>query len=217
MCSGNYKKINNKVMKTKNQLLSVIIFFVLMFVSDSSYSNNISISNFSLTGQNATNHYTLIKFDISWDNSWRVSSPLNNWDAARVFVKYCIGGGEWRQSWLNNTGHFNPSGSTITAGLLDPALPFNPTTNPGLGVFIYRDVNGTGKFSKSGVQLRWNYGDNGVDDNAIIDIRVYAIKQVYIPQGSFDLGSGRTEDGAFYKYPTMANSYQITSEDAIIV
>ncbi|MBK8552271.1 MAG: SUMF1/EgtB/PvdO family nonheme iron enzyme [Ignavibacteria bacterium] len=204
-------------MKTKNLLISVFVFCMFTFVNISSYSNNISVSNFSLTSQNVTGHYSMIKFDISWENSWRVASPLNNWDAAWVFVKYRIGSGEWQHTWLNNTGHINPSGSTITTGLLDPALPFNPTTNPGLGAFIYRDANGTGTFSKSGIQLRWNYGDNGVPDNAIIDIRVYAIEQVYVPQGPFDLGSGGTEDGAFYKYPTRANTYQITSEDAIIV
>lgn len=204
-------------MKTKNLLFCVVLFCIFSIVSNNSFSNNISVSNFSLTGQNVSGHYSMVKFDISWENSWRVSSPLNNWDAAWVFVKYRIGSGEWQHTWLNNTGHINPSGSTITPGLLDPSLPFNSTTNPGLGAFIYRDAYGTGTFTKTGVQLRWNYGDNGVSDNAIIDIRVYAIEQVYVPQGPFSLGSGGTEDGAFYKYPTIANPYQITSEDAIIV
>ncbi|MCX6164517.1 MAG: hypothetical protein NTU73_06590, partial [Ignavibacteriae bacterium] len=120
-------------------------------------------------------------------------------------------------TWLNNTGHINPTGSTIATGLLDPALPFNETTNPGLGAFIYRDADGSGTFSKTGVQLRWNYGANGVADNAVIDIRIYAIEQVYVPQGSFYVGSGGNETGAFYKYPTSTNPYQITSEGAITV
>ena len=134
-----------------------------------------------------------------------------------MFVKYRIGTGAYQHTWLNNTGHVNPTGSTIAAGLLDPALPYNQTTNPGIGVFIYRDANGTGTFSKTGVQLRWNYGANGVADNAIIDIRVYAIENVYVPQGSFYAGSGGTESNAFYKYPATTNPYQITSEGAITV
>jgi Formylglycine-generating sulfatase enzyme. len=204
-------------MKTKNVLQFVLLFCFFMFASYSVFANNITVTNFSLTGQNTPNHYVMVRFDITWENSWRTSSAPNNWDAAWVFVKYRIGTGAYQHAWLNNTGHVNPSGSTITTGLLDPALPFNQTTNPGIGAFIYRDANGTGTFSKTGVQLRWNYGANGVADNAVIDIRVYAIENVYVPQGSFSAGSGGTENGAFYKYPTTTNPYQITSEGAITV
>jgi hypothetical protein len=204
-------------MKTKKLFQLVILLSLFMFAGYGAYANNISVSNFSLTGQNTANHYVMVKFDISWENSWRTSSAPNNWDAAWVFVKYRIGTGAWQHTWLNNTGHVNPTGSTISTGLLDPALPFNQTTNPGLGAFIYRDANGTGTFTKTGVQLRWNYGANGVADNAIIDIRVYAIENVYVPQGSFYVGSGGTETGAFYKYPTTTNPYQITNESAITV
>jgi len=204
-------------MKTKKLFQLVILLSLFMFAGYGAYANNISVSNFSLTGQNTANHYVMVKFDISWENSWRTSSAPNNWDAAWVFVKYRIGTGAWQHTWLNNTGHVNPTGSTISTGLLDPSLPFNQTTNPGLGAFIYRDANGTGTFTKTGVQLRWNYGANGVADNAIIDIRVYAIENVYVPQGSFYVGSGGTETGAFYKYPTTTNPYQITNESAITV
>ena len=189
---------------------TVLLFCLFMFASYSTFANNVTVSNFSLTGQNVANHYTMVKFDITWENSWRTSSAPNNWDAAWVFVKYRIGAGAWQHTWLNNTGHINPSGSTITTGLLDPALPFNQTTNPGLGTFIYRDADGTGTFSKTGVQLRWNYGANGVADNAIIDIRVYAIENVYVPQGSFSVGSGGPEENPFYNYPATTNPYQIT-------
>ncbi len=202
-------------MKRKNGLLLLICMF--MFVSYSGFANNITVTNFSLTGQNVTDHYAMVKFDISWENSWRTSSAPNNWDAAWVFVKYRISTGDWQHAWLDNTGHINPTGSTITTGLLDPALPFDATSNPGLGAFIYRDADGTGTFSETGVQLRWNYGANGVADNAVIDIQVYALEQVYVPQGSFYVGSGGTEPGAFYKYPTTTNPYQITSEGAITV
>jgi len=158
-----------------------------------------------------------VKFDIQWENSWRTSSAPNNWDAAWVFVKYRIGAGAWQHTWLNNTGHNNPAGSTITTGLLDPSSPFDPTSNPGMGVYIYRDADGTGTFSKTGVQLRWNYGANGLNDNAIIDIRVYAIEQIYVPQESFFAGSGGTETSAFYKYPSISNPYLISGENEIPV
>ncbi|MCX6162350.1 MAG: SUMF1/EgtB/PvdO family nonheme iron enzyme [Ignavibacteriae bacterium] len=184
-------------MNTKKLLHIVFIFCLFMFVSYSALANNISVSNFRLVGQNITNHYTMVKFDITWENSWRNSSSPNNWDAAWVFVKYRVGSGAYQHAWLNNTGHINPIGSTITTGLLEPDSTFNATTNPGLGVFIFRDADGTGTFSKTAVKLRWNYGANGLSDTARIDIRVYAIEHVYVPTGAFSAGSGGSESNGF--------------------
>lgn len=195
----------------------VFVSCLLLLTINTSIANNVSVSNISLAGQNVQNHYTLIKFDIQWDNSWRTSSGPGNRDAAWIFVKFRINSGQWQHAWLSDTGHNNPPGSTISVGLLDPSLPFNMTTNPGLGVFIYRDSDGNGTFSKSNVRLRWNYGANGLNDNATVDIRIYAIEHVYIPSGSFYLGSGGTETSAFFKYPAVTNPYQVTSEGEITV
>ncbi len=205
------------MMKLKNLSRVVLCIYLFMSLSYRAYANDISVKNVSLTLNSTADKYMMIKFDISWENSWRTSSAPNNWDAAWVFVKYRVGSGEWQHAWLDNTGHINPSGSTISTGLLDPALPFNATYNPGMGAFIYRSADGTGSFSNAGVQLRWNSSDNGVNDNANVDIRVFAIEMVYIPQGSFYAGSGGTEYDAFYKYPTTTNPYRITSEGAITV
>ncbi len=95
--------------------LYFLLFMLCMFASYGAHANNISVSNFSLTGQNTQSHYAMIKFDISWENSWRTSAAPNNWDAAWIFIKYRVNGtGEWQHAWLNNTGHLNPAGSTIS-------------------------------------------------------------------------------------------------------
>jgi len=336
----------------------ITVFFALI-VTTLLNANNIAVSNIKLTGQNPTSQYTLVQFDISWENSFRVSTGPANWDAAWVFIKFRVGnyvsapgatssgtsnyfsgggtsygttitvyttsglvigmpvtvtdgigafaggtvvteitnsstfkvsaapttalsgatvtgygtiitvinttgliigmpvnvtsgqgafaggtfvtaitnattfrvssplttalsGGAivtgyafWQHAILNSTGHFAPNGSTIT-----PA-------SDGTGAFIYRNANGTGTFSKTGIQLRWNYGANGVADNAIVDIKVFAIEMVYVPQGSFALGSGGSFVGAwgsdgcgkqpFYLYPTTTATYPVTSENAITI
>ena len=185
-----------------------VTFFLLMALASIISANNITISNLSLTGKNATDHYALVQFDISWENSWRTASAPNNWDAAWVFVKYRVpaasgGDGLWHHAWLNNTGHTEPAGSTIDIGLQSPGLAFNAGTNPGLGAFLYRSADGTGTFSKTGVQLRWNYGDNfktgstPIGDNDIIEVQVFVIEMVYVPEGSFAVGSGVNEIYAF--------------------
>ncbi len=174
-----------------------LAFFLLMVITGILNANNLTISNLSLTGKNTGSQYTMVQFNISWENSWRSSSAPNNWDAAWVFVKYRVAGGEWQHAWLNNLGHTAPSGSIIDIGLLTLSTTFNATTNPGLGAFIYRSANGSGTNTFTGVQLRWNYGANTVADDAIVDIRVFAIEMVCVPEGSFAVGSGGTESGSF--------------------
>ena len=178
---------------------------------NSASANNVAVTNVSLTGRdvsagtnNAAN-FALVQFDISWENSWRTSSASNNWDAAWVFVKYRVSGGVWNHAKINLTGHTAPAGSTIT--------PAGDNT----GVFIYRDADGAGTFTKTGVRLRWNYGANGVADNAMVDVQVFAIEMVYVPQCAFSLGSGGGDTSEFYQYPTKTNPFPVTSEDAISV
>jgi formylglycine-generating enzyme required for sulfatase activity len=168
-----------------------------------SKANNISVSNVSLTGRdisagaNNASNFVIVKFDLSWENSWRLTGGPGNWDAAWVFVKYRLPGGNWQHVWLNNTGHTAAGGSTIDVGLLTPGTAFNASTNPALGAFIYRSSEGNGNVNFSNLQLRWNYGAQGISDGAALDVQVFAIEMVYVPQGSFYLGSGGTETGSF--------------------
>jgi len=209
----------------KKRTITLFTALALLLFAGSVAANNINVSNIRVTGQNTTAgennpaNYTLVQFDLSWENSWRTSSAPNNWDAAWVFVKYRVGSGDWQHAWLNNTGHSSGTGTsaTIDAGLLTPGTAFHATTNPALGVFIYRSADGTGNFSITGAQLRWNYGANGVADNATVDVKVFAIEMVYVPAGNFYVGSGGTETSAFYMYPTTTNPYQITGEGEITV
>ncbi|WP_425392862.1 hypothetical protein [Ekhidna sp.] len=203
----------------KNTLrhLCLLIAFLSFHLS---YSNNVTVSNVTLTGQDAASDFTFVQFDITWENSWRVSAGPANWDAVWVFVKYRVGSGDWQHAWLEAATHAAPAGSTITDGLEDPSSGFNATTNPSLGVFIYRDADGSGTINLTGVQLRWNYGENGVDDNDGVDIKVFAIEMVNIPQASFFVGSGGSESGSFTEGDYGGGDpvpLQITSEGALTI
>lgn len=178
------------------QLFCTLLFFSLFA---STRANNISITNVTLTGQNVAagtnnaSNYNLIQFTVSWENSHRVSFGPNNWDAAWLFVKYRVSGGPWEHARLHNTGHTAPTGTTITTGLTNPGAAFNASTNPGAGVFLHRSAAGTGTLTATNVQLRWNYGANSVADNAIVEVQVYGIEMIYVPQGAFNAGgSGGT-------------------------
>src|SRR5688572_23945751 len=114
--------------------MKVTFIVILVAITQLAIGNNVQVSNVRLTGQNTTDDFTMVEFDISWENSWRYSNGPANWDAVWLFVKYKIGsGGAWQHAWLNNTGHVSCASTTITNGLLTPGVPFNSTTNPVVG------------------------------------------------------------------------------------
>ena len=223
-------------------------------------ANNIAVSNAVTTGQNTTGgvnaatNFTLVEFDLSWENSWLASTGPSNWDAAWVFVKFMVGVSNPSFSNVTLTNATNTvtltsvanlrvgmpvrittGSSTLTAGTVITAI--NPITNvvtlsnnatttasnnalefiriwehasldadanhhtapagstidvpsDSMGVFIYRSANGTGTFSLSNVQLRWVYGTNGVRDDAVLQVQVFALEMVWVPQAAFAAGDG---------------------------
>lgn len=249
-------------------LYKILFIAVFLFGNLLSYSNNITVTNCTVTGQNTSAgvnnvaNFSLVQFDLRWENSWRVNVGQANWDAAWVFVKFRVGASNptftgvsstgttitvssttnlrvgmplrvtsgtgvfaantvitsitsatqfvvsiapttalsnasieciriWEHARLNNTGHTASAGSTIDAGLLTPGSAFDATINPALGVFVYRDAQGIGNNTFNNTQLRWNYGANGLNDNMVINLQVYAVEMVYVPGGvDFNVGGG---------------------------
>ena len=74
----------------------------------STQANNLSVSNVGTTGQDMANDFTLVEFDLSWDNSWRLGATTR--DAAWVFVKFQVG---VKDPELSNA---SSSGTTVTVG-----------------------------------------------------------------------------------------------------
>ncbi len=150
-------------------------------------ANNITVSAISLTNRNTSTLTVRVNFDLSWDNSWRTTSAPFNWDAAWVFVKYRVGTtGEWKHATLANTGHTLPGIAVATQ-------------TDATGIFIYRSaaVGSPATFNPTGIQLQWNYGSDGVSNEARIFVRVFAIEMVYNQVGGFQAGSGGHTTGEF--------------------
>ncbi|MFN3530427.1 MAG: SUMF1/EgtB/PvdO family nonheme iron enzyme [Bacteroidia bacterium] len=108
----------------------------------------------------------------------------------------------WEHAWLHETGHQAASGSVLHPALPDESAAFDALTNPVVGVFVYRSGPGSGNFDATDIQLRWNYRDQGLDDNDIVDVRVFGLEMVYVPGANYFVGSGGTEAAGF----TAANS-----------
>jgi len=130
-------------------LYSIILLLALAMVLPA-HANNISIGTPTLTGLNTTDHYTFVQFDLSWDNSWR-DATLANWDAAWVFVKYKVtGGDDWAHATLNTSEHSVTTNNGVAATITTPS--------DGKGVFLYLTNTSTGSINWDGVKLRWNTG-----------------------------------------------------------
>jgi len=130
-----------------------------------------------------------VQFDISWDDSWRASwkeadTDWTNWDAAWIFVKYRNkDGASWSHATLSakDADHAAPEGAEIKVGL---------TGTRGMGVFLYRSADGKGTWANKGVKLKWLNADDKVADPTKVEVLVHALEMVYVPEGSFYVGSG---------------------------
>jgi formylglycine-generating enzyme required for sulfatase activity len=177
----------------------LLLFLCLTTICVHIKANNIAVTNASLSGQNTINHTQVISFDVAWDNGWRTSTNENNYDGAWIFIKFRKNGtGDWRHATINNTGFTAGSGAAFS-------VPADQK-----GAFIYRSTDGIGNSSFTGNQLIWNYGADSQLDNETFEIKIFAVEMVYIPQGSFQLGSGGTEVNCF-KTGATTDPYNVTA------
>jgi formylglycine-generating enzyme required for sulfatase activity len=189
------------------------ILFLLLGAGLGLSANNIEVTDIVLSNQDVGNETTTIQFDLTWENSWRVSVGPGNYDAAWVFAKYRVGGGPWRHATISGTGNPVPGANVDIAD--------------NLGAFVYRSVDGSGFSDFQDIELTWDYGADNVDANAVVDVQVFALEMVYVPTGEFRLGTGfggigaENEVGEFLTrgsiFPTFYSAYIVTSEAAITV
>ena len=64
----------------------ITIALLAIAITMAAKANNIQLANIGISGQNTAGHYSLIGFDVNWENSWRVSNNENNYDAAWMNV-----------------------------------------------------------------------------------------------------------------------------------
>ncbi len=188
---------------TKRLMNTMVATACVCLCTHTASANNLTITNETLQAGDAG--YTFVKADIRWDNSWKASwtetrvmpnVTVTNWDAAWIFVKYRVAtnNAPWQHASLstNNSEHIVPSQAMVNVGLSTNAAGINF----GTGVFLYRSAEGSGSWTNT-VKLRWDYAQNGLLSTARVDVSVQAIEMVYVPQGSFKVGSGGTESGSF--------------------
>ncbi|HUT56974.1 MAG TPA: hypothetical protein VNA25_03755 [Phycisphaerae bacterium] len=166
-----------------------------------------------------------VTFDLAWDWSWRATwevpgeqhggkgpLKLENWDAAWVFVKFRKPGAE---GYSHATLSTNKADHRVPGGA---ALDIGPSGDGkrGLGVFICRDAPGHGANEWKGVTLRWLHSTDGVADPGAVDLKVFAIQMVHVPQCAFWAGDGSTTPvAAQFSAGDTTDPFRVEREDAI--
>lgn len=185
----------------------IISLMLLVICMQYSKANNIEVSNVSLINNGPNAQY--IKFDVKWDNSWRVNTGQANYDGAYVFFKYKTAAGEWIR--LNcKTSQPSPL-NVLPAGFEIASTLY--------GLFVYRNAanTGVGNVTITNAQVG-AFGFLGVVPYNV-EIRAYAVEMVYIPDASngysfFGDGDGANES-AFALHSNNTNSSASSSIGSI--
>ena len=199
---------------------------ILLAFTSSIYSNNLSISNVAYN--NATYEVT---FDVSWENSWRRDASIPfNYDGVWLFVKVrectqkVLGNPSgYYHAWLStnagdhNAGNSTPGGEalTIEVGTTDIAA-----TPRGMGIFIYRTSDGGTSEITTSVTLQWDKAAQAgamaeIDLADDFDVKVFGVEMVYIPQASYYLGDGGSNNCFHDLGGGTGTPYQVTSEASL--
>ncbi|PPK88204.1 sulfatase-modifying factor enzyme 1 [Neolewinella xylanilytica] len=179
--------------------------FVLWWYTITLSANNIFVDNLAVYDNLGDPGFATVKFDLRWENSWRVTTAPGNYDAAWVFAKYRVGGGEWRHVRFSAATAI-PSGASVDV--------FDD-----VGVMVYASGEMTGPADYPGIELGWDLGVDAIAWSTDIEIRVFAIEMTYVPAGAFYLGTGLTNGSEVDEFYQANNGkpYHVRNAGEIIV
>jgi hypothetical protein len=163
-----------------------LFFLILLIIAKVSIANNLVISTPIYNDGNKS-----IAFNISWDNSWKISSGPTNYDGVWVFIKRqaCSSTNIWATALVSTT-----SGDHATSIASGTNLLSVDAVSDGMGVFIRRTYNGMGSIGTHTITLKLNSSmttSPAITPSASDNFKVFGIEMVYVPQGQFYLGDGR--------------------------
>lgn len=180
--------------KTRNIL---ILFFCGLLLVNNLYSNNLQIEHVAYLSEQS------VRFEISWDNSWNLSTAPYNHDAVWVFFKMRLSTGHWQ--------HLNVSSAASDYFVASNQIEIETVTDA-KGFFVRRAQNGSGNINSQEITIIF---PEPFPDNASV-FQVFGIEMVYIPEGAFYIGDTQSVN-SFVEQAATPQPFYIDSEDAISV
>lgn len=183
-----------------------LLFFATLLFVQTTKANNLVLSTPIYNEADKT-----ITFNISWDNSWKLSAGPSNWDGAWVFIKRqaCSNTNIWASALISTNSEDHSSAVSTGTNLLTV-----DAVGDGMGVFIRRTYNGMGSIGVHTITLKLNASlttspviTTGSTDN----FKLFGIEMVYVPQAEFYIGDGRqTNSNNFSNGPNSGTPLLIT-------
>ncbi len=177
--------------KVKGSLRNVKIIYILFLYIFSSVifahqasANNLSVSGVAFGDRDPVNDKLNIKFNLSWENSWKtkinhdaiwLTVRLNDTAVSPVAKKLC----ELTVSGLNPTGTYVGSDSNLEIYVpADKKGAFIRPKNYGIQNTVI----------SNNVQLTVDYSSCGFDDTQAVNVSVFGLEMVFVPEGAFYAG-----------------------------
>lgn len=192
--------------KMLNMKKSLFLLMMSLFVLLNANANNLVIGTPPI--YNHANQ--TLTFTISWDNSWSISAGPSNWDAVWIFVKRqkCTGNNEWVHQKLNTTSAQHSAmvgGNTSTDVAVD-------AVQDGMGVFVKRiGANVVGSVATQTIMIKLATTNPTIVTTANDNFKILGIEMVYVPQGEFYVGDGRTTNTNNFSVGTTTQPVKITN------
>jgi len=124
-----------------------------------------------------------LRVDLAWSGSWR--NP-HNWDAAWVFAKARRGRGPWQPLHLAP-----PSASAAVVASRTAIPPTVKVGEDGVGAWVYRSE--TGPTGRNDWTVAFDVDATGVEGRGALQVKVYGLEMVYVPEGPFYVGDGASD------------------------
>ncbi len=168
-----------------------LIFLIIIFAIPSRLlCSNVQVGDVQIIGQDQVNDNYTVQYGLIWDYSWRTINP-NSWDALWVFMKFRLNNsGDWMHATLSTDPSDHQVASSLTVDV----------SSDGKGLFVYPATPKSASSNlslSSGTYLQWAYGLDGVQDDDDVELMIFAIEMVYVPQGSFAIGDGNVDFNYF--------------------
>ena len=202
----------SKILCAFNSLAnSFLLTLLAVIVSSNIYATKLSVENVRFVSRDDVLNTPLsVIFDLKWDNSW---NNEKNHDAAWVFMKYT-------SYWDGHVKIKNEGHKVLQNRIPDAPTPKIEVSEDGMGFFIYPSEGYRGDQNYK-LQIMIDTSGQSFNRSMITKFKVFALEMVYIPQGSFYLGSpdeAAIKRAALYKSDEDGKSkglWKVESEAAI--
>ena len=168
-------------------------------------ANNLVIGTTTYSSANQT-----LTFSVAWDNSWSISSGPSNWDAVWIFVKRqnCSGNNDWVHQLVSTS---SADHNAQTGGATSTIVAVNAVSD-GMGVFVRRiGTNVVGNVAAQTITLKLGATNPSITTSTSDNFEVLGVEMVYVPQGQFYLGDGRSVNSSNFSAGTSTQPVLVTS------